>query len=62
MNDATTQAFELVRKHGFSEAARLSAQWRDMNAEGTVSFALHNAVCKRIAEFAAAGACFRAIP
>lgn len=54
-------AFELVRKNGFIEAQRLSAQWRDMNAYGTTSYALHNAVCKQLAEFATVGAMYRPI-
>ena len=54
-------AFELVRKHGFIEAQRLSDLWRDENSEGTASFALHNAVCKQLREFATVGTCYRRI-
>jgi hypothetical protein len=54
-------AFELVRKHGFTEAQRLSDQWRDMNSPGTTSYAMHNAVCKQIREFATVGAMFRPV-
>lgn len=54
-------AFELVRKHGFIEAQRLCAQWRDMNAPGTASFVLHNEVCRQLADFATVGAMYRPV-
>ena len=56
---ATNSAFELVRQHGFAEAQRLCEQWRDNSAQGTATFALHNAVCKKLREFATVGAAFR---
>jgi hypothetical protein len=61
MTDKQTvnQAFELVRKHGFIEAQRLATQWRDMNAPGTASFAMHNALCKQLHQFATVGAMYR---
>jgi hypothetical protein len=55
----TTQAFELVRMHGFEEAQRMAAAWRDANAPGTISFALHNQLCKKLREFATVGAMYR---
>jgi hypothetical protein len=55
----TIQAFEMVRKHGFVEAKRLAKEHRDMSSEGTMSFALHNAVYKQICEFATVGAMHR---
>ena len=58
---ARNAAFELVRQHGFVEAQRLATEWRDMNSEGTASFAYHNAVCKWLYRFATAGAMFRTI-
>ena len=54
-------AFELIRKHGFTEAQRLSDGFRDMNAQGTISYALHNAVSKQIAEFADSGSAYRPV-
>ena len=60
-NPAVNAAFELVRKHGFVEAQRLAAQWRDMSSEGTATFSMHNAVCKQIAEFATVGAMYRKV-
>lgn len=60
-DQATISAFELVRKHGFAKAQRLSDQWRYESAPGTMTFALHNAVSKRIAEFATVGAMFRPV-
>lgn len=63
MSDRQTviSAFELIRKHGFAEAERLSAKWRDSNAPGTMSFALHNATWKQVREFAAGGSMYRPI-
>jgi hypothetical protein len=63
MRDKTTEnaAFELVRKHGFSEALRLARHWRDMNSPGTASFSLHNKLCKQLHEFASVGAMFRSV-
>ena len=52
-------AFELARQHGFTEALRMAEAWRDSNAAGSVTFALHNELCKQLREFAAAGAMFR---
>ena len=54
-----TQAFEMVRKYGFVEALRLCKQYRDSNSPGTFSFAEHNAVLRKLEEFAAVGACYR---
>lgn len=56
---ATQIAFDMARQHGFIEAKRLAAQARDNNAPGTMSFALHNQVCRKLAEFAAAGTMYR---
>jgi len=56
---AVNSAFEMVRKHGFVEAERLCKQYRDMNSWGTTSYALHNEVCKAIADFATVGAMYR---
>ena len=61
LDQNTIAAFELVRKHGFVEAQRLAAQWRDMNAPGTSSYCLHNQVCKRLAEFATVGPLHRPV-
>ncbi len=41
-------AQEMVRKHGYAEALRLTTRNRDMNSEGTASFAFHNAVVKEL--------------
>ena len=60
-DSATIAAFELVRQHGLIEAKRIADARRDANAEGTMTFALHNEVCKRVAEFAAYGAMFRPV-
>jgi len=58
---ARNSAFELVRKHGFVEAERLAKQWRDMNSEGTYSYANHNSVCKWLYRFSTAGTMFRTV-
>ena len=59
MNTHRNAAFEMVRKHGFVEAARLCAEYRDMNSAGTFTFAHHNAVLKHITEAAQRGSMFR---
>jgi hypothetical protein len=41
-------ARNLLHKHGYAEAKRLCIQWRDMNSEGTASFAFHNATLKHL--------------
>ena len=58
-DELTTEAFELVRKHGFTEAQRLANGWRDMNAPGTASFSFHNQLCKQLHDFATVGAMYR---
>lgn len=58
-NQARNAAFEMIRKHGFEEAGKLSQAFRDANSEGTATFANHNAVCKQIACFAASRTMFR---
>lgn len=54
-------AFELVRKHGFIEAQNMCAKWRDQSSFGTASYAMHNKICKQLAEFATIGAMFRTV-
>ena len=54
-------AFELVRKHGFVAALKMSEKMRDANSEGTASFAMHNAVVKQLREFATVGAMYRTV-
>lgn len=49
------QAAFMVRKHGYTEAKRLCAKYRDMNSWNTASYAFHNAVCKQIELFATVG-------
>ena len=60
-NQALISAFELVRKHGFIEAKRLSDSWRDLSSFGTTSYALHNAVSKLLADFATVGTIYRKV-
>jgi hypothetical protein len=58
---ARNAAFEMVRMHGFVEAQRLAEYARDMNSEGTYTFAAHNAVCKWLYRFATTGTSFRTV-
>jgi hypothetical protein len=41
-------ARKLIAKHGYLEARRLCAQWRDMNSPGTISFMFHNVTLKHV--------------
>jgi hypothetical protein len=61
MANPNTQAFELARVHGLDAALRMAARWRDANAPGTISFALHNAVHRALLDFKASGSMFRLI-
>jgi hypothetical protein len=41
-------AEDLIRHKGYQEAVIFTVRLRDMNSEGTISFAFHNAVLKQI--------------
>jgi hypothetical protein len=58
-NDFQAIAFDMIRRHGFTEARRLCERFRDMNSEGTASYAMHNAVLKKIDLAATVGAVWR---
>ena len=60
-NEATIAAFELARVYGLDGAQRIAAERRDANAQGSVTFALHNEVCKALHAFATAGSMYRPI-
>ena len=55
MNIWEESARKMVQKHGYIEAKRLCVQYRDMNSEGTPSFAFHNATLKALNRFATVG-------
>jgi hypothetical protein len=61
VNNAKTQAFELARMHGLDAALRMTRQWRDASAPGTMSFSLHNAVHRELFDFKVNGSMFRMI-
>lgn len=48
-------AQRLIGEHGYLEALRLAKQWRDMNAWGTTSYSLHNALVKELEKCATVG-------
>ena len=56
---AVIGAFELCRTHGMTEALKIAEQRRDQNAQGTVSFSMHNETCKVIRQFIASGSMYR---
>lgn len=41
-------ARDMVKEYGYWKAKQKCIQWRDMNAQGTVSFAYHQATLKEI--------------
>lgn len=49
------QAYQMVRRFGYTEAL-IKIQWyRDQNSEGSASYAFHNAVAKTLRLFATVG-------
>ena len=48
-------ARKLVEQNGFDEALRLAMKWRDDNSVGTFTYSQHNALVRKLNEFATVG-------
>lgn len=57
--EANNAAFEMARMYGFDDAIRRCEAMRDANSPGTISFALHNEVCRALRQFKRDGAMSR---
>jgi hypothetical protein len=55
MNLYEEQALKAIEKYGVVEARRQAINFRDMNSQGTASFAFHNAVVAAIRRFETVG-------